>query len=133
MIIAISQPWAEFLMIKSLKSNVTTLHALIFVLIAKFAEIRNSANMLRRRELLVDIDLIGERIGPDVVKHVGLLVARGRDVSITFYDGTGCSKSGLKINTYLEQLIRMRGLAICPHCEELLICSDQYKAVAVHV
>lgn len=112
--------------------TVTTFNALILALTAKLAELSGSTILSRRQELLDDTGRIGEQIGSDVVQHVSLLVARQLDVVLSLYDGRGCSKSRLTINTQLDQLIRMRGIAPCPFCEELLVDSDQQAVAAVY-
>lgn len=109
-------------------TTINTLNALILTLKSKLKELRCSTNMVRHNELLADINLISEQIGPDVVQHVGLLVARNRAVVLSIYDGRGCSKSRLTISTQLNQLIRLRGVAPCPFCDELLVGNAIFRA-----
>ena len=110
----------------------TTLNALVLALKAKLSELRSSTALRRRHELLVDIGRIGDHVGSDVVNHIGLLVARQREVKLGIYDGSGCSKNHLTISTQLDQLIRMRGIAVCPFCEELLVCDDREVMFVVY-
>lgn len=112
--------------------SVTTLYALMLALKAKQGELRKTASLNRRRELSADIGLIGEQLGSDVVTHIDMLVSRRRPMKLSLYDGRGCSKNGLTINTQLDQLIRLRGIAVCPFCAELLIGSDQGEVVATY-
>lgn len=120
-------------MTKTLRTpTFNTLNALVLALKAKLTELRSSTSLSRRHELMVDIGRIGEHVGPDVVNHIGLLVARQREVKLGIYNGRGCSKNHLTISTQLEQLIRMRGIAVCPFCEELLVCDHQEVMVAVY-